>query len=227
MPTTPPRSGRSSGIRPPCRTAAVTRIPTANSGHCSVIPGTVAPLWEPATHCVNVASTAPATMLPTPRTTPCTFPASEPTIGMGATLERGPSLDQSKTPALGPSAPRHVEQGGQYPPQQSPQRPLEPQGRRRDLRKAKDDAQDNRRPGAMISSAPQCTFYNSCSLCAPDSGRNGDFFPLPYMYTAPPCVYKRGRRVLSSRLSLSSPRSHTTNPLATPARSPDIGTCLN
>ena len=45
---------------------------------------------------------------------------------------------------------------------------------------------------AMISSAPQCTFYSSCSLCAPDSGRDSDFFPLPYMYTAPPCVYKGG-----------------------------------
>ena len=87
----------------------------------------------------------------------------------------------------------------------------------------------------MISSAPQCTFYSSCSLCASDLGRDGNFFPLPYMYTAPPCVYKRRRRALSSPLSLSlsisislsPPRSHTTNSLASPARSPDIGTCLN
>ena len=171
MPATPPRSGRSGGVRPPRRTAAVTGIPSANSSHCSAILGTVAPQWEPATPCVNVPSTAPATVLPTPRTTPCTFPTAEPSIGMGATLERGPGLDH---------------------PQQPPRRPLEPQGRRRDLHKAKDDAQDNRTPGAMISSAPQCTFYSSCSLCAPDSGRNSDFFPLPYMYTTPPCVYKRG-----------------------------------
>ena len=113
------------------------------------------------------------------------------------------ALTRARHPPTGPSAPRHVEHGGRYPPQQSPRRPLEPQGRWRDFRKAKDDAQDNRRPSSMISSAPQCTFYNSCSLCAPDSRRNGDFFPLPYMYTAPPCVYKRRRRALSSPLSLS------------------------
>ena len=58
-------------------------------------------------------------------------------------------------------------------------------------------------------------------------GENGDSFPLPYMYTAPPCVYKRGRRALSSPFSLSSPCYHMTNSLASPARSPDIGTCLN
>ena len=45
----------SDGVRPPRRTAAVTRIPSANSGHCSTIPGTVAPLWEPAAPCTRHA----------------------------------------------------------------------------------------------------------------------------------------------------------------------------
>ena len=41
MPTTPPQSAESDGVRPPCRTTAVTGVPSANSGHCSAIPGTV------------------------------------------------------------------------------------------------------------------------------------------------------------------------------------------
>jgi hypothetical protein len=53
-------------------------------------------------------------------------------------------------------------------------------------------------PGAMLFSAPQCTFYSSNPLRAPDSRKDDDFSPLPYMYTAPPCVYKRGRWALSS-----------------------------
>ena len=106
MPTTPPRSAESDDVRPPCRTAAVTGVPSANSGHCSAIPSTIATLWEPATPSADVAGTAPATVLPTPRT----FSAAEPSPGMGATLERGLGLDQSKTRAcrtLG-ALPRHT-----------------------------------------------------------------------------------------------------------------------
>jgi len=85
----------SDGVRPPCRTAAVAEVSSANSGHCSAIPGTVAILWEPAASCADVPGAAPATVLPTTHT----FPATEPSIGMGVTLERGLGLDQSKTPA--------------------------------------------------------------------------------------------------------------------------------
>ena len=68
MPTTPPRSVGSDDVRPPCRTAAVTGVPSANSGHCSAIPGPVVTLWEPAAPCADVPGTALATVLPTPRT---------------------------------------------------------------------------------------------------------------------------------------------------------------
>ena len=95
MPTAPPRSVESNDIRPPCRTEAVTGVPSANSGHCSTIPGAVATLWEPTTHCVDVLGAAPSTVLPTP----CTFSAAEPSSGMDTTLGRGPNLDPIKTPA--------------------------------------------------------------------------------------------------------------------------------
>ena len=95
MPTTLPRSVESNDIRPPCRTEAVTGVPSANSGHYSIIPITVSTLWEPAAPCADVPGAAPATVLPTPRTSS----ATEPSIGMGATLECGPGFDRSKTPA--------------------------------------------------------------------------------------------------------------------------------
>ena len=41
----------SDDVRPPFPTVAVTGVPSANSGHCSAIPGTVATLWEPVTLC--------------------------------------------------------------------------------------------------------------------------------------------------------------------------------
>jgi len=40
---------RTDGVRPPFPTVAVTRVPSANSGHCSTISDAVAALWEPAT----------------------------------------------------------------------------------------------------------------------------------------------------------------------------------
>jgi len=95
MPTTPPWSAESDGVRPPCRTAVRTGVPFANSGQCSAIPGAVATLWEPATSCADVPGTALITVLPTPRT----FSSAGPSTGMGATLERGLDLDQEQSPA--------------------------------------------------------------------------------------------------------------------------------
>jgi len=86
----------SDGVRStPLRTATAPGVPSANSDHCSTIPGAVATLWEPATHCADVLGTAPSTVLPTPRT----FSAVEPSNGMGMTLGRSPNLDPIKTPA--------------------------------------------------------------------------------------------------------------------------------
>ena len=90
---------------------------------------------------------------------------------MGTTLGRGLSLDQIKTPTcrtLG-TLPRHAWRT--YPPQQPPRRLLELPERRRDLRKTKDDTQDNCTPSASLSSAAQCTLYSNRPLYAPDSGK--------------------------------------------------------
>jgi hypothetical protein len=95
MPTIPPRSTELDDVRPPCRTAAVTGVPSSNSGHCSAIPGTVTTLWEPATPCADMPGIALATVLPTPRT----FSSAEPSMGVGATLGWGTDLDQRKIPA--------------------------------------------------------------------------------------------------------------------------------
>ena len=188
MPTTPPRSGKSGGVRPPRRTAAVTGIPSANSGHCSAIPGTVAPLWEPAAPCTRRAphySHRCAAYF-------YTFPTVEPTIGTSAILERGPSLDQSKTPdrrTLG-APPRRARRT-------VPSTPIAttPAGAARTPARStqgQDATQDNRTPGAMISRAPQCTFYSSCSLCAPDSGRKRRLLPPSRTCTPPLLVSIKG-----------------------------------
>ena len=155
------------GVRLPLRTVVATKVLSANSGHCTAIPGAVAPLWEPA----NVHGTAPATVLPTPRTFHVLSPPQEPSNGMGTTLGRGPDLDQIKTPTcrtLG-TLPRHAWRT--YPLQEPPCCPLELPGRRRDLRRTKDDTQDNCTPSASLSSAAQCTFYSILPLHAPDSGK--------------------------------------------------------
>ena len=183
----------------------MTGVLSTNSGHCTTIPGAVAPLWEPATHCANVRGAVPSTVLPTPRT----YSAAGPSNGMGTTLGRGPSLDQIKTPTcrtLG-TLPRHA--WGTYPLQEPPCRLLEQPGRRHDLRRTKDDTQDDCTPGASLSSAAQCTSYSSRLLRTPDSGRMTTSPSLLYMYTAPHCVYKRGRRSLSSRSGLFSTLSTT------------------
>jgi hypothetical protein len=88
---------RLDGVRLQLRTVAVTRVLFANSGHCTAIPGVVAPLWEPSTHCANVHGAPPSTVL----LTPCTFPSTQPSNGMGTTLGHGPNLDSIKTPACG------------------------------------------------------------------------------------------------------------------------------
>ena len=95
MPTIPPQSAETAGVRPPFRTAGVTGVPSANFGHCTAILGTAPVLWEPATPCTDVPGTALAAVLPTP----CTSSTVEPSASMGATLGRGTDLDQSKTSA--------------------------------------------------------------------------------------------------------------------------------
>jgi len=119
------------------------------------------------------------------------------------------TLTRSRPPPAGPSEHRHVKRRRRYPLQRPPSRPLELPGRRRDLRRTKDDTQDSCTPGASLSSAAQCTFYSILPLHAPDSGKMTTSPSLLYMYTAPPCVYKRRRRSLSSPAGLFSTLSTT------------------
>jgi len=130
----------SDGVRLPLRIVAATRVLSANSGHCTAIPGAMAPLWEPATHCANVRGAPPSTVLPTPRTFHVLSAPQEPLNGMGTTLGRGPSLDQIKTPTCRTlrTLPHHAWRT--YPLQEPPCHPLELPGRRCDLRKTKDDS---------------------------------------------------------------------------------------
>ena len=88
----------SDGVRPPLRTVAVTRVLSANSGHCS---GHLRRCGDTVGTCDavrDVLGTAPATVLPTPCTSFVLSPPQEPSNGMGTALGRGPDLDQIKTP---------------------------------------------------------------------------------------------------------------------------------
>jgi len=136
------------------------------------------------------------------------------------------TLTRSRPPPAGPSERRHVKCRGRYPLQEPPFRLLELPGRRCDLREAKDDTHDDCTPDASLSSAAQCTFYSILPLHAPDSGKTTTSPSLLYMYTAPPCVYKRGRRSLSSPSGLFSTLG-TTHKSTHALLSPDIGTRLN
>ena len=86
---------------------------------------------------------------------PHTFLAADPSDGMGTTLGRGPSLDQIKTPTCRTLGTLPCHAWGTYPLQEPPCRPLEQPGRRHDLRRTKDDTQDDCTPGASLSSAAQ------------------------------------------------------------------------
>ena len=105
------------GVRPPFPTVAVTGVPSANSGHCSAIPGAVAALWvlrrgtQRARHCSR-------TILPTPavRTLPHHTHGPRPTssLGRGTATPRAPprgthstrSRDPGPPPSKGPGPPR-------------------------------------------------------------------------------------------------------------------------
>ena len=62
--------------------------------------------------------------------------------------------------------------------------------RRRDLRKNKDDIQDDH---FASRHAPQCTFYSIQPLYPAIRGKTTTSTP-PLMYAAPPCDYKRKRQ---------------------------------
>ena len=137
-------------------------------GPCGDTVGTCDALCGCAWHCSrNCAAYSPYSLR--------TSSSAEPSIGIGATLGRGPGLDQSKTSAwrtLGalPRMPR-----GRYPPQQSPRRPQELSGCRRDLRKARTSPRTTARP-APYSPVPHSVPSTLDIHCAPPiRGEDEDF----------------------------------------------------
>ena len=130
----------SDGVRPPLRIVAATRFFSTNSGHCTAIPGAVAPLWEPAMHCANVRGAVPATELPTPHPSLLLSSPRNPRTAWARPSGAARVLTRSRPPPAGPSERRHINRRGRYPLQEPPCRPLELPGRRRDLRMTKDDS---------------------------------------------------------------------------------------
>jgi len=108
MPTTPPRSGESGDIRPPRHTAAVTEVPSANSGHCSAIPDTVTTLWEPATPHPDVLGTIITTMPPTPCTSLVLSPPGNPRSAWARPSDVARAMNRARPPPGGPSTPCHA-----------------------------------------------------------------------------------------------------------------------
>ena len=119
--STTPGSG---DVRPPFPTVAMTGVPSANSGHCSPA------LWR---HCGNLRRSARRARHCSSHYTATspyllrTFPSVESSNSMGTTLGSGSDIDQDKTLACRTFG-------------TPPRRPQELPGRRRDLRKTKDDA---------------------------------------------------------------------------------------
>jgi len=135
MPTTPPRSGESGSIRPSRRTATVTGVTSPTPITAPPSPAMCGRVRHCSCHC---AAYSPYSLR--------TFSTAEPSIGMGATLGRGPGLDQSKTSTWRTLDALPRMPGGRYPPQQPPRRPQELSGCRRDLRKARMSPRTTARP---------------------------------------------------------------------------------
>ena len=82
----------------------------------------------------DVLGTAPATILPTPHTSFVLSLPRSPRTAWARPSEAAPALTGTRPWLVGPSKRRHATPGGRYPPQRRPRRPLEPLGRRHDLR---------------------------------------------------------------------------------------------
>ena len=107
-----------------------------HSGRCGATVGTCDAVRD-------VLGTAPTTVPPTPRTSLVLSPQRNPRTVWARPSKAAPTLTRVGPPPAGPLERHHVERGGRYSPQEPPRRPLELLGRRRDLHKAKEDAQDD------------------------------------------------------------------------------------
>ena len=142
---------------------------------------------------------------------------------MGKTLGWRTDLDQHKTTVSGTLGAPPTQTRRTVLSTEDTTPPTGVTGRRRDPRVAKGASQDDCHARRH---ALQRTSNSNCPLHTLDSGRRRRLLRFPYMYCAPPCVYKRGRRASSQAIS---PRPNTRNSQHTHTRSPkhNIGTCLN
>ena len=108
---------------------------------------------------------------------------------MGTTLGSGSGLDQDKTLACRTlrTSPRHAWRT--VPSTATTTHPLELPGRQRDLRKAKDDAQDDCHARRHT---PQCTFYSARPLHPRDLGKKTTTSPFSCTCTPPLLVSIKG-----------------------------------
>ena len=144
---------------------------------------------------------------------------------MGTTLGSGSSLDQDKTLAcrtLGTS-PRHAWRT--VTPTATTTPPAELQGRRRDLRKAKDDAQDDCHARRHT---PQYTFYSARPLHPRDSGKRRRL-PRSLHACTPPLLVsiKGGGGLYLNEVHLAEHNTQHHSQSTNALLSPDIGTRLN
>ena len=115
----------SDGVRPPLRTVAVTRVLSANSGHCSGHPWRCGDTVGSCDAVQDVLGTAPTNVLPIPRTSLVLSPPRNPRTAWAWLSEAAPTLTRTRPRPAGPSEHRHAMPGGRYPPQQLPRCPLE------------------------------------------------------------------------------------------------------
>ena len=137
---------------------------------------------------LDVLGTAPATVLPTLRTSFVLSPLRNPRMAWARPSEAAPTLTRTGPWPAGPSEHRHATPGGRYPLQQPPHRPLKLRGRRRDLRKTKDDARTTATPDSIPHSALSTVFDH----CTPRFGEKTTASPFSRACTPPLLVSIKG-----------------------------------
>jgi len=172
----------------------------------------------------DVLGTAPATVLPTPHTSFILSPPRNPRTAWARPSEAAPTLTRTRPWSAGSSERRHATPGGRYPLQQPPRRPLELQGHRRDLRKAKNDTQDDCHARRHT---PQYTFYSARPLHPRDSGKRR--LPRSLRACTPPLLVpiKGGGGLYLNEVHLAEHNTQHHSQSTYALLSPDIGARLN
>ena len=172
MPTTPPQNAGQAASGHHAAQRAATGVPSANSGHCTTIPGTV---FDPVGTCDTLCGRAWHCSCHFTANSPYPPLLRNPRQAWAQPSDEVRTLTRARPTLAEPSAHRQVKHRGRYLPQQPPRRPQESPGRWHDLCKAKGPPRTTATPGAMLSSALQCTFCSNRLLHSHDSGVDNDF----------------------------------------------------